>query len=78
MQTGPYAIVRHPIYTGLLMAVIGTAFTLGTLAAWLGVAAALVGVLIRGEIEDRLMATEFGETHAAYRRRTKALVPFVW
>jgi protein-S-isoprenylcysteine O-methyltransferase Ste14 len=78
VQSGPYAIVRHPIYTGLLCALAGTALTLGTLASWLGVLAALVGFLIRVEIEDRMMAAEFGEAHAAYRAHTKKLIPFVW
>jgi protein-S-isoprenylcysteine O-methyltransferase Ste14 len=78
VQRGPYAIVRHPIYAGILAAVVGTALTRGTLASWLGVAAGLAGVLIRVEIEDRLMAAEFGEAHAAYRKRTRKLIPFVW
>jgi protein-S-isoprenylcysteine O-methyltransferase Ste14 len=78
VQHGPYAIVRHPIYTGFICAVIGTALTLGTLASWLGVAAGVLGMLIRVEIEDRMMATEFGDVHAAYRVRTKKLIPLVW
>jgi protein-S-isoprenylcysteine O-methyltransferase Ste14 len=78
VQRGPYAIVRHPIYAGILAAVVGTALTRGTLASWLGVAAGFVGVLIRVEIEDRLMAAEFGEAHADYRKRTRKLVPFLW
>lgn len=78
VQSGPYAIVRHPIYTGFLTALIGTALTLGTLAAWLGVVAALIAFLIRVDIEDRLMAAAFGEAHAAYRARTRRLIPFVW
>jgi protein-S-isoprenylcysteine O-methyltransferase Ste14 len=78
IQTGPYAIVRHPIYTGLLSAIVGTALTIGTLASWLGVAAGLVGILMRVEIEERLMAAEFSDTHDAYRRQTKKLVPLVW
>jgi protein-S-isoprenylcysteine O-methyltransferase Ste14 len=78
VQTGPYAIVRHPIYTGLLAAILGTALTIGTLASWLAVAAGLAGILIRVEVEERLMAAEFGEMHDAYRRRTKKLIPFVW
>jgi protein-S-isoprenylcysteine O-methyltransferase Ste14 len=78
VQRGPYAIVRHPIYTGILGAMIGTALTLGTLGSWLGVVAGLVAFLIRVDIEDRIMAAEFGAAHAAYRARTRKLVPFVW
>ena len=78
VDTGPYGIVRHPIYTGIALAMLGTALTLGTLPAWLGVAAGLGGILLRVGIEDRLMAAEFGAAHAAYRQRTKRLIPFVW
>jgi protein-S-isoprenylcysteine O-methyltransferase Ste14 len=78
VQHGPYAIVRHPIYTGFISALIGTALTIGTLASWLGVAAGVVALLIRAEIEDRMMAAEFGEAHAAYRARTRKLIPLLW
>jgi protein-S-isoprenylcysteine O-methyltransferase Ste14 len=78
VQSGPYAIVRHPIYTGLFAAILGTALTIGTLASWLAVAAGLAGILIRVEVEERLMAAEFGAAHAAYRTRTRKLIPFVW
>ena len=78
VQSGPYATVRHPIYTGLLAAILGTALTTGTLAAYLAVPAALAGLLIRVVIEDGLMAAEFGAAHAAYRLRTRRLIPFVW
>jgi protein-S-isoprenylcysteine O-methyltransferase Ste14 len=78
VQSGPYAIVRHPIYTGLLVAMLGTALITGTLPAYLGVAAGLCGILLRVAIEEELMAAEFGDAHAAYRQRTTKLVPFVW
>jgi protein-S-isoprenylcysteine O-methyltransferase len=78
VQTGPYAIVRHPIYTGLLLAVIGTAMARGTLAGYIGVAAVFVAIMIRVDIEEKLMSDRFGETYEAYRRRTRKLVPLVW
>lgn len=78
IQSGPYAIVRHPIYTGLLLAILGTALTLGTLAAYLAVALALAAFLIRVRVEEGLMQEQFGESHDVYRGRTKKLIPFVW
>jgi protein-S-isoprenylcysteine O-methyltransferase Ste14 len=78
VQTGPYAIVRHPIYTGLLLAIFGTALTLGTLASYIGLVAGLIALLIRVRFEDRLMHERFGDLHEAYYRRTKTLVPFIW
>ncbi|HEV3396559.1 MAG TPA: isoprenylcysteine carboxylmethyltransferase family protein [Xanthobacteraceae bacterium] len=78
VQSGPYAIVRHPIYTGLASAILGTALTVGTLASYIGVAAGLTALLVRIHVEEKLMADQFGEAHAAYRRRTKKLIPFIW
>ena len=78
VQTGPYALVRHPIYTGLLLAIVGTALTLGTLASYLGVAAGVTGLLIRVHLEEKLMRERFGATHAAYRQRTWKLIPLLW
>jgi protein-S-isoprenylcysteine O-methyltransferase Ste14 len=78
VESGPYAIVRHPIYAGLFAAILGTALTIGTLATWLAVACGLMGILIRADVEERLMATEFGAAHAAYRVRTRKLIPLVW
>ncbi|MDB4940266.1 MAG: isoprenylcysteine carboxyl methyltransferase family protein [Candidatus Doudnabacteria bacterium] len=78
VQTGPYAIVRHPIYTGLVFAAFGTALTIGRLTDYIGVILLLVAILIRIQDEDALMAEQFSESHPAYRQRTKKLVPFVW
>jgi protein-S-isoprenylcysteine O-methyltransferase Ste14 len=78
VQSGPYAIVRHPIYAGLLLAIVGTALTLGTVASYIGLAAGAAALIIRVHFEEELMNQEFRKTHEAYRRRTKKLVPFVW
>lgn len=74
---GPYALVRHPIYTGLLTAFVGSAIALGE---WRGVvAAALVfGVLWHKlKLEEKWLREEFGESYESYCRRVAALVPFV-
>jgi protein-S-isoprenylcysteine O-methyltransferase Ste14 len=78
VQTGPYALVRHPIYSGLLLAIVGTALTLGRLGSYVAVVTGLVALLIRIEVEERLMQQQFGEAHRAYRQRTWKLIPFVW
>lgn len=73
---GPYAIVRHPIYTGLLVALIGSAMALGE---WRGVLAVLIAYWAlwrKLRVEERWMAERFGEQYEAYRRRIPALVPF--
>jgi protein-S-isoprenylcysteine O-methyltransferase Ste14 len=78
VQTGPYALVRHPIYSGLLLAIVGTALTLGRLGSYVAVVTGLVALLIRIELEERLMRQQFGEAHRAYRQRTWKRIPFVW
>lgn len=78
VQTGPYGIVRHPIYAGMLLAVLGVAMTTSSLASYLGFICMLIGLLVRVQSEDRLMAKQFAEAHSAYRQRTKKLVPFIW
>ncbi|MEJ0098154.1 MAG: isoprenylcysteine carboxylmethyltransferase family protein [Bauldia sp.] len=75
--SGPYALARHPIYTGLLLAFVGTAIVVGE---WRGVLAA---VIVAGSfwyklgLEERLMVETFGAAYEDYRRRVKALVPFL-
>jgi protein-S-isoprenylcysteine O-methyltransferase Ste14 len=78
IRSGPYGAVRHPIYTGLLGAMLGTALTAGSLASWLAFAAGLVAFLMRIRVEEQLMMAAFPEAYAAYRARTKALVPGIW
>jgi len=78
VQRGPYALVRHPIYSGLLSAIIGAALTIGTLGSYAAVIAGLAAILIRIEAEEALMSEQFPETHRAYRERTRKLIPLLW
>ena len=78
VQTGPYRLVRHPIYTGLLFAMLGTALATGTRASYLGVLLALIAFLIRIRIEEQLMTSQFPKQYPTYKERTRALIPFVW
>ena len=78
VTTGPYAIVRHPIYTGFLAAFLGSALTRGTATAYLALVCATGALLIRVNLEDGLMRSEFGAEHEAWRKRTRMIIPFVW
>jgi protein-S-isoprenylcysteine O-methyltransferase Ste14 len=77
VTTGPYHRVRHPIYTGIILATIGTAIAVSLY--WL-VAAALLGAyfIYSAFMEERLMASLFPESYPEYKRSTKMLVPFVF
>lgn len=74
---GPYSFVRHPIYTGLLTGMLGTALVYGFTRCFVGVFILGVGLWIKSQIEERFMLQQFGEQYACYRQRVRALVPFV-
>ena len=77
VTSGPYHLVRHPIYSGILVAGIGTSVALSWL--WL-IAVALAGVyfVYSATVEERNMATQFPQTYPAYKRSTKMFLPFVF
>jgi protein-S-isoprenylcysteine O-methyltransferase Ste14 len=78
VQSGPYAFVRHPIYTGFLFAMVGTALATGTIASYLAPMVGLVGFLLRIRIEEALMTAQFPNAYPEYKLRTKSLIPFFW
>jgi len=75
VETGPYALVRHPIYTGLLVAFIGSAFARGDWSGVLAVVIAWAALWRKLRLEERWMTERFGEQYIAYSRRVPALVP---
>ena len=76
VTTGPYSKVRHPIYTGIISAMIGTALALSLL--WLTVAAILGGYFIFSATrEEKYMASQFPATYPAYKRTTRMLIPYI-
>jgi protein-S-isoprenylcysteine O-methyltransferase Ste14 len=76
IQTGPYRYVRHPIYTGLLLAFLGTAVAIGEWRGFLAVALALLGFWRKIHVEELAMRETFAE-YERYRQTTAALIPFV-
>jgi protein-S-isoprenylcysteine O-methyltransferase Ste14 len=74
---GPYALVRHPIYTGLLTAFAGTAIAIGEVRALVAVVILFIALWMKLRLEEQWMRAQFGETYAAYSNRVAALVPFI-
>lgn len=72
---GPYRWVRHPIYSGLALAFIGTAMAVGQWRAVLAVMLALIAIAHRIIVEERFMREQFGSVYDAYAHRVRALVP---
>jgi protein-S-isoprenylcysteine O-methyltransferase Ste14 len=75
IQTGPYAWVRHPIYSGLVLALLGTAISLGTVQAFLGFAFILVSFLRKLTLEENWLRSHFGTEYELYQKRVRALIP---
>ena len=72
---GPYAVTRHPIYTGLLGMIVGTALLAGLGQAILAVVAGLIVFLVKIHAEERLLLANFPEEYPTYRQRVPQLVP---
>ena len=78
VTSGPYALVRHPIYTGFLMMYAGSVVALGTRAACLGLVLIVFGIRIKLGLEERLMSRTFADSYQAYAARSKRIIPFIW
>ncbi|HTW36994.1 MAG TPA: isoprenylcysteine carboxylmethyltransferase family protein [Steroidobacteraceae bacterium] len=78
MQSGPYARIRHPIYTGILLALFGTGLAAAQVRGLVAFVIACCALLLKSRVEERVMQREFGERYSAYRARTWALIPFVF
>ena len=78
VDTGPYGLVRHPIYTGIIVASVATAVMRGTLEAWLGVVVMTLGWYIKARMEEGFLREQLGvDAYVSYARRVPMLVPFV-
>lgn len=78
IQSGPYALVRHPIYTGMSLAMVATAVMFGTSFAYLGAALIILGFYLKARIEEKFLREELGaEAYDLYARRVPMLVPFL-
>ena len=79
IRSGPYRFVRHPIYTGLLIAVLGTAIVLGgEVRGFLGLILAGIAWKYKSSKEEVLMVQRFGDLYTRYRTEVKGLVPYIW
>ncbi|MGF7179002.1 methyltransferase family protein [Tunturiibacter psychrotolerans] len=75
---GPYRAVRHPIYTGMLLALFGTALQHGLIRSFLGVFICSIGFWMKVSVEEHFMVQRFGNDYRRYRMQVSALVPFVF
>jgi protein-S-isoprenylcysteine O-methyltransferase Ste14 len=78
IQNGPYSIVRHPIYTGFEMAVLGPAIVVGQLKGFVALAIVFTAHVLKIRMEEVLMNKQFPSQYAAYSKRVKRLIPFIF
>ena len=77
ITTGPYAMVRHPIYTGILTGFLGTAIALSQVRGLIVLALIFFVFWIKLRIEEQWMRSQFGDTYESYVHQTSALVPYL-
>ena len=77
IRSGPYALVRHPIYTGLLLAILGTASAIGEWRGLIAFVLITAGFVLKLRIEEDFISETFGEQYARYRAEVPALIPFI-
>jgi len=78
ITTGPYAVVRHPIYTGILAGFLGTAIALSQMRGFIAFVLIFFALWLKLRMEEQWMRSQFGETYTTYSRHTAALVPYLF
>jgi protein-S-isoprenylcysteine O-methyltransferase Ste14 len=77
VRRGPYAVVRHPIYSGIALAIFGSALVSGTVGNLVGFVCVVASLWQKARLEERFLLEAFGAAYAAYRDETKFLIPFI-
>jgi protein-S-isoprenylcysteine O-methyltransferase Ste14 len=77
VERGPYRFVRHPIYTGILAMVAGTAIAIGYFGGFLGLLLVFASFWLKLKREEDLMLKHFPDKYAAYQRKVKRVIPFL-
>ena len=77
IRTGPYAIVRHPIYTGFVMGMVGTAVAQGQIRSILAVVLLVASYLRKIRIEETWLVQQFGDEYRTYQKEVGALIPCI-
>ena len=77
IRSGPYAVARHPIYTGFACGMLGTAIAIGEWRGLLAFLLVFIAYLRKIPMEESLLLKQFGAEYERYRREVKALIPFL-
>jgi protein-S-isoprenylcysteine O-methyltransferase Ste14 len=77
ITNGPYARLRHPIYSGLLLAMLGTAIAGNQVRMYLAIPIAFCAFWYKSRLEERLLLHAIGARYQQYHQRTRAMIPGV-
>jgi protein-S-isoprenylcysteine O-methyltransferase Ste14 len=77
VERGPYRLVRHPIYAGLLLAMLGTAVVYAEAGCFVALALAFVAWWLKARTEEEFLTAQFGDDYRRYQRNVRQLIPFV-
>jgi protein-S-isoprenylcysteine O-methyltransferase Ste14 len=78
IRSGSYTIVRHPIYAGMLLALLGTTLVASTVGSLLGFVLAIISLWQKACVEEQFLMAEFGDQYANYQYEVKFLIPFIY
>jgi protein-S-isoprenylcysteine O-methyltransferase Ste14 len=77
IRRGPYQVVRHPIYTGFLLGLLGTSFVYGLARCFIGVLVVGLAFWLKSQTEEQFMVQQFGRQYLEYRQQVRALIPYI-
>jgi len=79
VDTGPYRLVRHPSYTGLLLLAVGVGLCFGNIASFLVIAVPMIALMLkRMKVEEEVLTEALGNTYREYMARTQRLIPGIY
>ncbi len=78
IQSGPYALARHPMYTGILTGLLGAALTVGHVGNLLGVCLLTFAMIRKTGQEESYLLSHFGDGYAVYSKKVKKLIPYIY
>ena len=78
IRSGPYGVTRHPIYSGLLLAVAATALLRDSLTGAIAVGLVAIGLIMKLRQEEEFLERQFGAAYRAYKCDVPALIPLLW
>ena len=77
IKDGPYKIIRHPIYTGVLVMMLGSGIIIGNILDFVWVLFCFFGLYRKSKQEEKLLINEFGQLYEQYKKETKMMIPYL-